>query len=136
MVIEAAEKVDLAAIESLYPMSLPIAEKITLVATEMYGASSVHFESAARMKMEKFSALGFSHLPICMAKTSSSLSDDPKKLGVPRNWTFTVTDAYLASGAGFIIIVAGNMMLMPGLSKTPQATRMNVDKDGTISGLS
>ncbi|MBI3061539.1 MAG: formate--tetrahydrofolate ligase, partial [Deltaproteobacteria bacterium] len=135
-VIEAAESTKLEEIKPLYPAGLGIKEKIDLVAREIYGAASVYFESGARRKLEKFSALGFSSLPVCMAKTQSSLSDDPKRLGAPKNWTLTVTDAHLASGAGFIVAVAGNMMLMPGLSKTPQAARMGVDSNGKITGLS
>ena len=79
--------------------------------------------------------LGFAELPVCMAKTQYSLSDDPKKLGAPKDWILTVTDAHLASGAGFIVVVAGNMMLMPGLPKSPQALRMNLNEDGSITGL-
>jgi len=135
-VMAAAEKANLQAVKSLYPAGLGIKEKIELVAGEIYGADSVYFESGARKKLEKFSALGFSSLPVCMAKTQSSLSDNPKLPGAPKNWTLTVTDANLASGAGFIVVVAGNMMLMPGLSKTPQAARMNVDRNGRITGLS
>ena len=135
-VIEAAEQAGAEEIKPLYPAGLGIKEKIELVAREIYGAASVYFESGARRKLEKFSALGFSSLPVCMAKTQSSLSDDPKRLGAPKNWTLTVTDAHLASGAGFIVVVAGNMMLMPGLSKTPQAARMGVDGNGKITGLS
>ena len=105
-------------------------------AREIYGASSVYFESAARKKLQRFSAAGFSSLPICMAKTPASLSDNPKLLGAPRDWRLTVTDAHLAGGAGFIVVVAGNMMLMPGLSETPQAVRMDVDREGKITGLS
>jgi len=134
-VIEAADRANPEAIKPLYPTNLSILEKINVIAREIYGADSVYFESAARKRLEKFSALGFSSLPVCMAKTQSSLSDDPKKLGAPRTWSLTVTDAHLASGAGFIIVVAGNMMLMPGLSKIPQAIRMNVDEEGVITGL-
>jgi len=135
-IIEAAEKANPDAVKPLYPAHLAIEEKIALVAREIYGADSVYFESAARKKLGKFSAAGFSSLPVCMAKTPSSLSDNPKLLGAPRNWSLTVTDAHLASGAGFIVVVAGNMMLMPGLSKTPQAAQMDVDKEGKITGLS
>lgn len=134
-VIEAADRANLEAIRPLYPANLSILEKINVIAREIYGADSVYFESAARKRLEKFSALGFSSLPVCMAKTQSSLSDDPKRLGAPRTWSLTVTDAHLASGAGFIVVVAGNMMLMPGLSKIPQAIRMNVDEEGVITGL-
>ena len=135
-IIEAAEKADVEAVKPLYPAKLGVEEKIALIAREVYGADSVYFESAARKKLEKFSAAGFASLPVCMAKTPSSLSDNPKLCGAPRNWSLTVTDAHLASGAGFIVVVAGNMMLMPGLSKAPQAVRMDVDKEGKITGLS
>jgi formate--tetrahydrofolate ligase len=134
-VIEAAEKARLESVKPFCPAALSIAEKVDLIAREIYGASSVYFESAARKKLERFSEIGFSSLPVCMAKTPSSFSDNPKLLGAPRNWTLTVTDAHLASGAGFIVVVAGNMMLMPGLSKAPQAEKMNVDSDGRIIGL-
>lgn len=99
-----------------YTAKLKIEEKIETIAKEIYGASSVYLESDAREKVQKFTELGFSHLAICMAKTQFSLSDDPKLLGAPKNWTLTVTDAHLAAGAGFIVVVAGNMLLMPGLS--------------------
>jgi formate--tetrahydrofolate ligase len=134
-VIEAADTAKPDEVQPLYQPSLGIKEKIELVAREIYGAAAVYFESGARRKLEKFSALGFSSLPVCMAKTQSSFSDDPKRLGAPKGWTLTVTDAHLASGAGFIVVVAGNMMLMPGLSKTPQAARMSVDSGGRITGL-
>ncbi len=135
-IVAAADKTDAAAVQPLYPEDLPVEEKITRIAREIYGASSVYFESAARKKLQRFSAAGYSSLPICMAKTPSSLSDNPKLLGAPRDWRLTVTDAHLAGGAGFIVVVAGNMMLMPGLSETPQAIRMDVDKEGKITGLS
>lgn len=135
-VIEAARNATPQAIKPLYPADLGLREKIELIAREIYGADSVYFESAARKKLGKLSALGFSSLPVCMAKTQASLSDNPKMLGAPKNWSLTVTDAHLASGAGFIVVVAGHMMLMPGLSKTPQAVRMNVDGEGRITGLS
>jgi len=133
--IEAANGADLDSIQPLYSPKLAIEDKIALVAKEIYGARSVDFHPAAKQKLEKFSALGFSELPVCMAKTQYSLSDDPKKLGAPKDYTITVTDAHLASGAGFIVVVAGNVMLMPGLPKSPQAVRMNVNEDGSISGL-
>ncbi len=135
-IIEAAERADADTIKPLYSPDLAIEDKIELVAKEIYGADAVHFGAAARGKPKKFSALGFAKLPVCMAKTQYSLSDDPKKLGAPKDWTLTVTDAHLASGAGFIVVVAGNMTLMPGLSKEPQAARMSVNDDGSINGLS
>ena len=134
--IEAANGADLDSIKPLYAPKLAVEDKIAFVAKEIYGARSVDFRPAAKQKIEKFSALGFSELPVCMAKTQYSLSDDPKKLGAPKDYTITVTDAHLASGAGFIVVVAGNMMLMPGLPKSPQAMRMNLNEDGSVSGLS
>ena len=135
-VIAAADGANPDAVKPLYPGNLGIEEKITVIAKEIYGASGVAFRAEAQQKIEKFSALGYSNLPVCMAKTQNSLSDDPKKLGAPKNWTLTITDAHLASGAGFIVAVAGNMLLMPGLPKVPQAVRMNVTEDGSIVGLS
>lgn len=135
MAVRAADGVDLNAIKPLYLPQLSLEEKITAVAKEIYGASAVDFRSGAKTKLEKFSALGFGNLPVCMAKTQYSFSDDPRELGAPTGWTLTVTDAHLASGAGFIVAIAGNMMLMPGLPKSPQATKMNVSEDGTISGV-
>jgi formate--tetrahydrofolate ligase len=131
----AADGANLEAIQPLYPPELSLEEKIAVVAKEIYGASSIDFRIEAKTKLEKFSALGFAGLPVCIAKTQYSFSDDPKKLGAPTGWTLTVTDAHLSSGAGFIVVIAGNMMLMPGLPKSPQATKMHVSEDGTISGL-
>ena len=136
LTLQAADGADLSAIKPLYVPQLPLEEKLAVVAKEIYGASAVDFSIAAKTKLEKFSALGFAGLPVCMAKTQYSLSDDPKKLGAPTGWTLTVTDAHLASGAGFVVAIAGNMMLMPGLPKSPQATKMHVSDEGTISGMS
>jgi formate--tetrahydrofolate ligase len=134
-VIAAAAMADLDRIRPLYSVKLALEDKISLIAKEIYGARCVDFAPGARKKLEQFSALGFAELPVCMAKTQYSLSDDSKKLGAPKNWILTVTDAHLASGAGFIVVVAGNMMLMPGLPKSPQALRMNVNEDGKITGF-
>jgi formate--tetrahydrofolate ligase len=134
-VMDTADSADLDLVRPLYPVKLAFQEKIARVAKEIYGARSVDFVPAAEKRVEQFSTLGFAELPVCMAKTQYSLSDDPKKLGAPKDWTLTVTDAHLASGAGFIIVVAGNMMLMPGLPKFPQALRMHLNEDGSIIGL-
>ena len=135
-IIDAAERADLNIVKPLYSPALAIEDKIAVIAKEIYGARSVHFEPMAKRKLEEFSGLGFARLPVCMAKTQYSLSDDPKKLGAPKGWTLTVTDTHLASGAGFIVAVAGSMTLMPGLPKTPRAVRMNVNEQGSITGLS
>jgi formate--tetrahydrofolate ligase len=122
-------------ISPLYPATLSIEQKIWRVAKEIYGADSVHLEPAARKRLQKIDELGFGRLPICIAKTQSSLSDNPKLLGVPRDWVLTITDAHLAAGAGFIVVVAGNMLLMPGLSENPRALMLDVDEKGHITGL-
>ena len=134
-IIDASDRADLNALKPLYSPDLAVEDKIGLVAKEIYGARAVYFEATARRKLERFSALGFAKLAVCMAKTQYSLSDNPKAFGAPKDWTLIVTDAHLASGAGFIVAVAGNMTLMPGLSKSPQAVRMYVDERGNIHGL-
>ena len=135
-VVAAAGRANLNAIAPLYQSSAPTMQKISTIAKEVYGADGVEFRDLAKSKIEKFSALGFSQLPVCIAKTQNSLSDDPKKLGAPKGWTLTISDAHLSSGAGFIVCIAGNMLLMPGLSKVPQAVKMRVNESGEIEGLS
>ena len=135
LAVDAADGANLDAIQPLYAAELSLEEKIAAIAKEIYGASAVDFRIEAKTKLEKFSALGFGYLPVCIAKTQYSFSDDPRKLGAPTGWTLTVTDAHLASGAGFVVVIAGNMMLMPGLPKSPQAIKMHVSEDGTIRGL-
>lgn len=134
-VITAASSVEMDAIKPLYAHNAPISEKIATVAREVYGADGVMFKDAARTKLDKFAAMGFGHFPVCIAKTQNSLSDDPKKLGAPKGWTLTISDAHLSSGAGFIVCIAGNMLLMPGLGKVPQAVKMSVKASGEIEGL-
>jgi formate--tetrahydrofolate ligase len=119
----------------LYELEIPIEEKIKKIATEIYGADDVHFEKRAKLKIEKFTQMGYGKVPICIAKTQMSLSDNPRMVGMPKDWTLTVTDANLSAGAGFIVIVCGDMMLMPGLPKIPAAVNMDVDENGTITGL-
>ncbi|HEY0886468.1 MAG TPA: formate--tetrahydrofolate ligase [Ramlibacter sp.] len=134
-VIAAAAAADLEQVQPLYGRDLTLEQKIGLVAREIYGADGVHFESAARKKLALFAAAGFGHLPVCMAKTQSSLSDNPALRNVPAGWTLTVSDAFLAAGAGFIVVLAGTVLLMPGLPRVSQAARMDVDDDGNIIGL-
>lgn len=134
-VMAAASSVEMDAIKPLYAANAPISEKIATVAREVYGADGVTFKDAAKAKLDKFAAMGFGHFPVCIAKTQNSLSDDPKKLGAPKGWTLTISDAHLSSGAGFIVCIAGNMLLMPGLGKVPQAVKMSVNRNGEIEGL-
>jgi len=119
----------------LYPADAPLDKKVNTIARRIYGATSVHFESKARKQIQKLSALGYDNLPVCMAKTQSSLTDNPKLLGAPDNWTLTVTDAHLAAGAGFVVVIAGNMLLMPGLGAKPAAFGLDVDAEGNIVNL-
>ena len=135
-VMAVADAADPEAVQPIYSPDLGIDQKVETIAREIYGADGVYFESAARKKIRKLTDLGFGRLPVCMAKTQSSFSDNPKLLGRPTGWTLTVTDAHLAAGAGFIVVIAGNMLLMPGLGVTPQAVRMDVGEDGNIIGLS
>ena len=119
----------------LYDLDQPVDEKIRVVAAEIYGAEGVFIDPRARKKLQNFENLGYGNLPICIAKTQSSLSDDARKRGAPKGWMLTVTDVLLSAGAGFLVVVCGNMMLMPGLSKEPAAVHMDVDDKGLITGL-
>jgi formate--tetrahydrofolate ligase len=119
----------------LYELDAPIEERVRTLATQIYGADGVYFEKRAQKKIEKFRKLGYGNLPICVAKTQSSLSDNPKLLGAPKGWTLTVTDAALSAGAGFLVMICGDMMLMPGLPKVPAAVNVDVNDKGLILGL-
>jgi formate--tetrahydrofolate ligase len=134
-VVSTAEAADPRQVRSLYPPEMGLEKKVETVAREIYGAAGVYFETAARKAIRKFTDLGFGHLPVCIAKTQSSFSDNPKLIGAPQGWTLTVTGAHLSAGAGFIVVIAGNMLLMPGLGKIPQAVKMDVDDSGEIVGL-
>jgi formate--tetrahydrofolate ligase len=122
-------------ITPLYNHDMAPEEKIECIARNIYGADEVYFEARARTALARFKRLGFGNLPMCIAKTQSSLSDKPNLLGAPIGWTLTVTDMRLSAGAGFLIPVCGNMMLMPGLPVHPNALNVDVDDDGVISGM-
>ncbi len=109
--------------------------KIEAVAREVYGASGVEYTEAARASLGRFRGWGFGELPVCVAKTQYSLSDDPKKMGAPTGWTLHVTEVSLSAGAGFLVVVSGAMMLMPGLPKVSRAMGMDVDAEGEIVGM-
>lgn len=121
--------------QPLYPDELPLKDKIHAVATEIYGASDVAYTPAAEKTLAKLTELGFSNLPVCIAKTQYSLSDDQHKLGRPSGFTVTVRDVYVSAGAGFVVVLTGAIMTMPGLSKTPAAYGIDVDENGKITGL-
>ena len=119
----------------LYDLEAPVLQKIRTVATQIYRADDVRVDPAARRQIDRLTDLGYGDLPICVAKTQASLSDNPAARGVPRDWTLTVTDVELSAGAGFLVVVCGNMMRMPGLSAEPAAVHMDVTDDGEIQGL-
>ena len=119
----------------LYDEKLPIKEKLNTIAKEIYRADGVIFTAAAEKAIKDIESLGKDKLPICVAKTQYSLSDDPTKLGKPENFTMTVREVKLSAGAGFIVCLTGDIMTMPGLPKVPAAYKIDVDSDGKIDGL-
>jgi formate--tetrahydrofolate ligase len=119
----------------LYPLELGIDGKIELIATKIYGADGVDYTSQALKKMEQFESLGWGSLPINVAKTHLSLSDDPSKLGRPKDFRVTVRDIRASVGAGFLYPLMGNIETMPGLPKRPNAESIDIDEDGNIKGL-
>ena len=119
----------------LYEDDLSLTEKIETVAKKIYGAGSVTVSAAAKKQLERIEAMGFGNLPVCMAKNQYSLSDDPTKLGRPEGFDLTVREAYVSAGAGFVVVLTGTVMTMPGLSKNPAAYNINVDENGKIVGL-
>ena len=121
--------------EPLYPDELPLTEKIETVAKEIYGAKGVNYTAAAKKQLAKLTELGFGDLPVCMAKTQYSLSDDPSLLGRPKDFDITVREAYVSAGAGFVVVLTGAVMTMPGLPKQPAAFGIDVDESGRITGL-
>ncbi len=119
----------------LYPDEMPLKEKIETVAREIYGADGVIFDPAAEKMLVKLTDMGFGKLPVCMAKTQYSLSDDQTKLGRPTNFNVNVREVYVSAGAGFIVALTGAIMTMPGLSKKPAAYGIDVNEEGNITGL-
>ncbi len=124
-----------AAFRPLYDTALPIKAKIETIATEIYGAAGVDYSSVADKAIAQCEAMGLGATPVCMAKTQYSFSDDATKLGRPTGFRITVRDVYPSAGAGFVVALAGDIMTMPGLGKTPAAEAMRVHPDGTIDGL-
>lgn len=118
-----------------YPLEDSIEDKITAVVRRIYGGDGVTFAPAASKEIARLTALGYGGLPVCMAKTQYSFSDDPAKLGAPEGFTVTVRNVKVSAGAGFIVALTGDIMTMPGLPKVPAAQRIDVDENGRISGL-
>ena len=119
----------------LYENELSLKEKIETVAREIYGADGVNYTSAASKQLKKLEELGFGKLPVCMAKTQYSLSDDPTLLGRPEGFSISVREAYVSAGAGFVVVLTGAVMTMPGLPKAPAAFNIDVNEEGVITGL-
>lgn len=119
----------------LYESQLSIKEKIDKIAKEIYGAKKVVYSIKAEKTVQQIKELGVEHYPICIAKNQYSLSDNPKLLGCPKDFTLSVREMYVSMGAGFIVVITGNVMTMPGLPKKPSAENINVDTDGNITGL-
>lgn len=119
----------------VYPLNVSIAEKIEMVAKKIYRADGVIFEGNAQKQLKQLETLGFNDVPVCMAKTQFSFSDNPALLGAPRGFHITVTDLKIDAGAGFIVVKTGNIMTMPGLPKVPAAEKIDVDNTGKITGL-
>ena len=139
--IELAEEV-LKAIDSntnqfapIYPLDIPIKDKIETIAKKIYGAGEVSYSASALKEITHLTEMGLDNTPVCIAKTQYSLSDDPKKLGRPEGFTLNVRDVYASSGAGFIVVLTGNVMTMPGLPKKPAAYNIDITDDGKIIGL-
>ena len=118
-----------------YPLEDSIEDKITAVVRRIYGGDGVTFAPAASKEIARLTALGYGDLPVCMAKTQYSFSDDPAKIGAPEGFTVTVRNVKVSAGAGFIVALTGDIMTMPGLPKVPAAQRIDVDENGRISGL-
>lgn len=119
----------------LYNLDIPLKEKIETIAKEIYGADGVTYAPAASRALKRLEELGFGNLPVCMAKNQYSLSDDQTKLGRPSGFDITVRDVYVSAGAGFVVVLTGNVMTMPGLPKHPAAFDIDVDDNGVITGL-
>ena len=119
----------------MYEDSDSIEDKIRAVATKIYGAADVEFSSSASKELKRLTELGFGKLPVCIAKTQYSFSDEPKALGAPEGFTFHIRDVYVSAGAGFVVALSGSILTMPGLPASPAAYNIDVDDDGNITGL-
>lgn len=138
--LDLAEKV-LSAIDqgshyhTLYDLEGSLKDKIETIAKEIYGAADVAYDPAAVKELKHIEEMGFAHVPVCIAKTPASFSDDPTKLGAPEGFTLHVREARIAAGAGFVVILTGKVMTMPGLPRRPAAEKIDVDEEGNITGL-
>jgi formate--tetrahydrofolate ligase len=114
---------------------MPLTEKMRTIAREIYGAADISIESSAKKQIADIEAMGFANLPVCVAKTQYSFSTDPTKLGAPSGFIVSVREVRLSAGAGFVVMITGDVMTMPGLPKKPAAETIRLDKNGEIEGL-
>lgn len=119
----------------IYELDIPLKAKIETIAKEIYGADGVNYTKEANKALQEFESMGYGNLPVCMAKTQYSFSDDPSLLGRPNGFTITIKNCRIAAGAGFIVVLTGDIMTMPGLPKVPAAEKIDVSDEGVISGL-
>jgi len=138
--VDLAEKVveasnEESSFEPLYDLDVPIKEKIETIATEIYGAERVEYHGSAEDDIERLTDLGFDDVPIIMSKTFHSLSDDASLKGAPEGWELEISEVYPSAGAGFLVVLTGDVLTLPGLPEEPAAANMDIDSDGTISGL-
>jgi formate--tetrahydrofolate ligase len=118
-----------------YESDSTLTEKIESVVQKVYGGKGIVIEPAAKKQIARLEELGFGSCPVCMAKTQYSFSDDPTKLGAPEDFTVTIKKVKVSAGAGFVVVLTGDIMTMPGLPKSPAAERIDVDENGKIIGL-
>ncbi|HKQ66808.1 MAG TPA: formate--tetrahydrofolate ligase [Methylomirabilota bacterium] len=135
MVLDAIRSADKSKFQHVYPDDLPLAGKLDILAKRVYGADGVTLSAAAAGKLQRYESLGYGRLPVCVAKTQNSLSDDAKRQGRPRGFTITVRDVSLSAGAGFVVAYAGDILTMPGLPKVPGAEGIDIDANGNVVGL-
>ena len=121
--------------EPLYKLDIPLKEKIETIAKEIYGAAHVQYDAAAEKELKHIEDMGYGDRPVCIAKTPVSFTDDPSVLGAPEGFTLHVRDCHISAGAGFVVILTGKIMTMPGLPKCPAAEKIDVDDEGNITGL-
>ena len=134
MVVDVCEK-DEAEFKFLYEDDLSLEKKIETIAKNIYGASGVVYDPEAKKSLRSFAKMGYANLPVCMAKTQYSLSDNKNLLGRPKDFTVKVREVKISAGAGFIVAILGDIMTMPGLPKVPAANNIDIDNDGKITGL-
>ena len=122
-------------VQYLYPLDISLEEKIEIISKKIYRAKGVEYSRKAKRDLQKITSIGFGGLPVCIAKTQYSLSDDPKILSLNQPYYINIDEVRLSAGAGFVIPIAGNMMTMPGLPMKPNSQNFTIDENGLISGL-